>query len=111
MVRLPQKRLPGARRVCVIGASCGLPLPRLRVLHAQKPVQAKDDGMMLKVINCAFHMRRKKLTNNLKAVFSIDQEKAAAALAEAGIDVNVRGEALEIAELARLSDVLTEMIG
>ena len=80
-------------------------------MHAQKPVQAKDDGMMLKVISCAFHMRRKKLTNNLKAVFSIDQEKAAAALAEAGIDANVRGEALEIAELARLSDVLTEVIG
>ena len=76
-------------------------------MHEDKPVQVKDDAMMIKVINTAFHMRRKKLTNNLKAIFSMSQEEAIAALEEAGIDVNVRGEALEIADLARLSDVLS----
>ena len=78
-------------------------------MHEEKPVQAKDDAMMLKVINAAFLMRRKKLTNNLKAVFSMSQEAAASALEMAGIDANIRGEALDIADLARLSDVISSM--
>lgn len=80
-------------------------------MHSEKPVQAVDDGMMLKVIKAAFLMRRKKLTNNMKAVFSLDRDQAEAVLAEAGIDVNVRGESLEIEELARISNVLSAKMG
>lgn len=125
--------LPGGKKWCAVAATIdyfGSPeelceVPRaafdppphvdsafIRInMYDKKPVQAKDDAMMLKVINAAFHMRRKKLTNNLKAVFSISQDAALAALSAAGIDANIRGEALEIAELARLSDVLSEMLG
>ena len=75
--------------------------------YTQKPVQAQSDAAMCRLINAAFHMRRKKLTNNLKAVYGIDQNAAAALVELAGIDRDARGEALDMAQLARLSDCLS----
>jgi 16S rRNA (adenine1518-N6/adenine1519-N6)-dimethyltransferase len=77
-------------------------------LFPEKPHPAKSDDMMLRVVAAAFRMRRKKLANNLRAAFSLNQADALALLAAAGIDPDVRGEALDIAALARLSDALTE---
>lgn len=79
-------------------------------LYENKPVSAISDAMMLKTINAAFLMRRKKLTNNLKAAFSITQQDAIQALQKAGIDQDIRGEVLTINELAALSDVLTQIL-
>ena len=78
-------------------------------VHENKPVRAKSDEMMLKVIEAAFHMRRKKLTNNMKALFAMTAEEAEAALNAAGIDTGIRGEALEISQLANLSDILYDI--
>lgn len=80
---------------------------RIALYGDEKPVRALDDGMMKKTVECAFLMRRKKLTNNLKAAFGLGQEDAVSLLTEAGIDPDVRGEVLEIEQLARLSDCLT----
>ena len=56
-------------------------------------------------------MRRKTLANNLKAAFGLDQAAAREALMAAGLDERVRGEALTLNELARLSDVLSRGSG
>ncbi len=75
-------------------------------LHADKPVKAQDDAMMRRVIQAAFAMRRKTLANNLTAAFSLTREAALELLDACGLDSRVRGEALTMAELARVADQL-----
>ena len=76
--------------------------------HLRPVVEPKDPQIYLRLVNAAFAMRRKTLANNLKAAFGIDQAAATEILAAVGVDVRVRGEALSLQELARLSDVLKE---
>ena len=79
-------------------------------LYEEKPVQAQRDDMMLKTIHAAFLMRRKKLSNNLKAAFSLSGELALSVLQQAGLSPDIRGEVLTMEELARLSDVLSSLL-
>lgn len=76
--------------------------------HGTPLVTPRDEGVYRHLIAAAFAMRRKTLLNNLKAAFSMDQPSAAAALEAAGLDPKVRGEALSLQELSRLSDVLSD---
>ena len=69
-------------------------------------VSAAEEEMLFRVIRAAFAMRRKKLTNNLKAAFGMTQEAALRALSDAGIDENARGEALDLETLLRLARAL-----
>lgn len=78
---------------------------RIRV-YAEKPVQARDEALLLKLIAAAFAMRRKTLANNLKAAFALPQQDAVSALEQAGLSEKIRGEALTLEQLARLADVL-----
>ena len=82
-------------------------LLRLEPYGDDAPVRAKDDGMMLRVIRAAFAMRRKTLANNLTAAFAMPRDEATALIESLGLDARVRGEALTIAQLADLSDRLT----
>ena len=77
--------------------------------HGVPIVTPKDERLYLRVINAAFAMRRKTLANNLKAAFGLDQAAAVSALEGAGLDARVRGEALSLQELSRLSDVLCDL--
>ena len=79
-------------------------------MYEEKPVQAQRDDRMLKTIHAAFLMRRKKLSNNLKAAFSLSGEQALAVLQQAGLSPDIRGEVLTMEELARLSDVLSTLL-
>ena len=72
-------------------------------------VRPSNDRLFRKLIRAAFAMRRKTLANNLKASFGLDQQAAKEALNAAGLDERVRGEALTLIELARLSDVIGKM--
>ena len=77
-------------------------------LFEEKPVEAKDEAMMLKVINACFAMRRKTLLNNLCASFSVSRETAGQWMEAAGLNDKIRGEALTIDQIAALSDVIGE---
>lgn len=77
--------------------------------HAVPVVTPRDERLYLRVVSAAFAMRRKTLANNLKAAFGLDQTAAVRALEDAGLDARVRGEALSLGELSRLSDVLSDM--
>lgn len=76
-------------------------------LFDEKPVEAQDEAMMLKVIAACFAMRRKTLLNNLCASFSASREQATEWLEAAGLDTKVRGEALTLEQIAALSDVIS----
>ena len=78
---------------------------------ADPPVKPANPALYARLIRAAFAMRRKTLANNLKAAFGLDQAAAREALMAAGLDERVRGEALTLNELARLSDVLSRGSG
>ena len=82
--------------------SCFIRLDR----YAVPPVVPADEQLFRRLIHAAFAMRRKTLANNLKASFGLDQQAARDVLLAAGVDERVRGEALSLEELRRVSDAL-----
>ena len=119
---------PGAKNWCALAATVqyfGRPEPLMALppsaftppphvdstllgirLYDEKPVQARDEALLLRLINAAFAMRRKTLANNLTAAFGAPREAALQWIAALGRDERVRGEALSVAELAALSDII-----
>ncbi len=84
----------------------------IRIERHETPVVApKDERLFRRLIRAAFAMRRKTLANNLKAAFGLDQQQAKAVLAAAGVDERVRGEALDLRELCRVADAVSEITG
>lgn len=90
--------------------NCFIPAPRVtssvvRLTRRDAPPAAvKDETQMFALIRAAFNQRRKTLCNAMTHGLLLDRERALAALAAAGLDERVRGEALGIAQFAALSD-------
>jgi 16S rRNA (adenine1518-N6/adenine1519-N6)-dimethyltransferase len=76
------------------------------------PVEVKDDKLMFKLIRAAFNQRRKTLQNAVAGSneLAFTKEQVAAALEELQISTNIRGERLQLAEFAALSDILLDKI-
>ena len=72
-------------------------------------VPEEEEAAFLKLVRCCFHMRRKTLSNNLKAVYGMSADAAAAAIEAAGFKPQVRGEALTLEEIRKLHCVLKEI--
>jgi 16S rRNA (adenine1518-N6/adenine1519-N6)-dimethyltransferase len=66
----------------------------------------EDEAMYLKVVTAAFAMRRKTLVNNLMSAFFMPREGAENLVTSLGFDPKVRGEALTLEELAKLSGAI-----
>ena len=77
-------------------------------LYQDPPVKVQDEQLMFKLIRASFNQRRKTLVNGIKnaADLSFTREETEAALESLGLDKNVRGEALTLAQFAALSDAL-----
>lgn len=73
---------------------------------AQPRVKVEDEGLLRRVIQCAFAMRRKTLRNNLMATFHLDGERAQRILDRAGLPGDIRGERLDLSQFAQLTDAL-----
>ena len=73
-------------------------------LYERRPVQPREEQKFLRLLSSGFAMRRKTLANNLSASFGLSKEEAREALLTAGLDPRVRGEALTLEEICRLSD-------
>lgn len=80
------------------------------VPYKKRPIQAKDDAMMRRVVKAAFSQRRKTLRNSL-ASLGVDKASIATALEKAGIDEQRRAESLSVAEFVALSDAFTDQGG
>jgi len=81
----------------------------LRVDMLPERDSPEDEAMFLKVVAAAFAMRRKTLVNNLMSALSMPRGGAEALLASLGFDPKVRGEALTLSELAKLSAAIRKM--
>lgn len=80
------------------------------VPYKERPIQAKDDAMMRRVVKAAFSQRRKTLRNSL-ASLGVDKASIATALEKAGIDEQRRAESLSVTEFVALSDAFTDQGG
>lgn len=102
------------RRALDVPAACFTPPPKVdssfMVLERRaSPLCAPaDEALFLRLIRAAFAMRRKTLLNNLTAGLSLTREQAAQAIAAAGLEEGVRGEALSIGQLCALADRIHE---
>ena len=102
------------RRALDVPAACFTPPPKVdssfMVLERRaSPLCAPaDEALFLRLIRAAFAMRRKTLLNNLTAGLLLTREQAAQAIAAAGLEEGVRGEALSIGQLCALADRIHE---
>lgn len=71
---------------------------------------ATDEAFLHRVIKSAFRMRRKTLVNNLTGDFRISRIQAEDVLQSLGLDVRIRGEALNVAQIVMLSNALKNVI-
>ena len=82
----------------------------LKMVRRSEPLVAvKDEDFFFKVARLSFVHRRKTLWNNLTGTFGKSEEvkeRLTRALEQADSKPSVRGEALSIADFARLSDAL-----
>ena len=99
-----------------VAPGCFLPAPKVTssvvqlTVRKAPPVAVASEKRFFAVVRAAFNQRRKTLLNALSSgLNSFTKEQIAQAIADCGLDEKVRGEALGIAEFARLSDRLDAM--
>ena len=99
-----------------VSPGCFLPAPKVTssvvklTVRKAPPVEVKSEKRFFAVVRAAFNQRRKTLVNALSSGLSgVTKEQITQAIADCGLDEKVRGEALGIAEFARLSDRLDAM--
>lgn len=63
-----------------------------------------------KLIECAFSMRRKTLSNCLKSYFNLNQEQISLLYKQCNLSEMIRGEALSVNEFVNLSNCLNKLI-
>lgn len=103
-----------ARELFDVPPGCFIPAPKVTstVLRLERrdapPCPVRDEALMMDIVRAAFNQRRKTLANALSNGLGgrFDKQQVAEALDRCGFDGRVRGEALGIADFARLSDAL-----
>lgn len=94
----------------IVPAACFTPPPKVDSAFVCMPwretpaVKVQDESLFFRVVNAAFAMRRKTLTNNLMNAFRLEREQAVAWIERAGLDAGVRGEALNLQQFADLAN-------
>ena len=76
--------------------------------YKEPPVTPKDPDKMFELIRASFNHRRKTLSNGLSTdpSLGLSREKVTEALEKMGLPVDIRGEKLDLAQFAELSDQL-----
>ena len=79
--------------------------------YDEPPVKTKEEKLMFELIRASFQVRRKTLWNGIKISNSLNytREEIEKVLTDMGLDVNVRGETLNLAQFAELADRLGEL--
>lgn len=103
------------KKLFSVPAGCFMPAPKVDsavmrlTLYEKPPVDVKDTKMLFKVIRGAFAQRRKTLPNSLMTEFGeLGRARLAGIVETAGFPASVRGETLDIADYAKIADILSE---
>lgn len=102
--------------VANVPPNCFMPRPAvgsavIRLTRHQKPpVEVMDEKLMFRLIRASFNQRRKTLANGLKnsGELNLSKEVISAAIEKLGKGSSVRGEALDLEEFARLTNIIKE---
>jgi len=75
----------------------------------EKKIPVKDETLMFRLIRTAFSQRRKTLMNCLRSSkeLGLGKEEAEALIEKAGLEPNIRGEALPLETYAKMADILS----
>lgn len=103
--------------VAIVPPSCFIPKPNvasavIRLMRYEvPPVQAEDEQFMFSVIRASFNQRRKTLLNGLgnAGYLNLTKEKISKVIEEMNLPPAIRGEALTLAEFAKLSNMLKKV--
>ena len=94
-----------------VPAHCFMPQPKVTSavvmlkIRKERPWEILDQATFFRTVKASFAMRRKKLQNGLAAGFpELGKEGAGQVIASCGLPENVRGETLDIAQFAALSN-------
>ena len=94
-----------------VPAHCFLPQPKVTsaviqlCVRKELPWDIADKDIFFRTVRASFAMRRKKLSNGLASGFpELGKAGAAEVIAACGLDENVRGETLSIAEFAAIAN-------
>ena len=104
--------------VANVPPNCFMPRPRVGsavirlTRHEKPPVEVQDEKLMFGIIRASFNQRRKTLVNGLGNApeLHLPKEKTAAVLEEMDLSPSVRGEALDLAGFAELSNRLKKIL-
>ena len=104
--------------VANVPPNCFMPRPRVGsavirlTRHEKPPVEVQVEKLMFGIIRASFNQRRKTLVNGLGNApeLHLPKEKTAAVLEEMGLSPSVRGEALDLAGFAELSNRLKKIL-
>lgn len=96
--------------------NCFMPRPKVGsavirlTRHESRPVEVKDSKFMFQIIRASFNQRRKTLQNGLHNAedLRLPKEDIVEALEKMGLSATIRGEKLDLAQFAKLSDLLLE---
>lgn len=103
--------------VANVPPNCFMPRPkvgsaviRLR-RHQTPPVQVQNEKLMFRLIRASFNQRRKTMANGLKNSQELNytKEQIEKAIADCGLPLNIRGEALTLEQFAALSNAFSEI--
>lgn len=102
--------------VANVPPNCFMPRPAvgsavIRLTRHQKPpVEVMDEKLMFRLIRASFNQRRKTLANGLKnsGELNLSKEVITDAIEKLGKGSSVRGEALDLEEFARLTNIIKE---
>lgn len=102
--------------VANVPPNCFMPRPKvgsavIRLERYEKPpVRVTDEKLMFRIIRASFNQRRKTLVNGLKnsQELSYSREEIEEVLNTCGIPLNIRGEALTLAEFAEIANAFGE---
>lgn len=81
----------------------------VRLKTRKEPPVETDEKALFRVVRAAFAQRRKTLVNSLSSALGMDKAGIAAAVRSCGHDERIRGEALDLAAFAKLTEALGEI--
>lgn len=100
--------------VANVPQNCFMPRPNVDsavirlTCHKEPPVSVNNESLMFDLIRASFNQRRKTLVNGIANFdkLSFTKEQVARALVSIGLSETVRGETLDLAKFAELSNAL-----
>ena len=103
--------------VANVPPNCFMPRPKVGsaviklTRHKEMPVEVQDEKLMFRLIRASFNQRRKTLSNSLKNSQELDytKEQVEQCIQEAGLPLNIRGEALDLGKFAELANAFSNL--